>query len=181
MAFITSFQLGWDLLNQCVAFQPGFVSVPLGPQLQAGDHSFFSESAPTCSPICTRDIGTFSHSHSAPSHSGSKPRGLYKTKKRVGLKTFFTETVREFAKPLFTIAMWKAELFFIEANWSDNNMSKNKILDLCLQETYGTAVSRFKAEHHNSIVIVMKMKNSYSLKALREKVHGHFIISYCLS
>jgi len=79
--------------------------------------------------------------------------------------------------------MWKAGLFFIEADWSDNNASENKILDLCLQETYGTAVSRFKVEHHDpdSIVIVMKMENSYFLKALREEVRGHFITSYCLS
>ena len=86
----------------------------------------------------------------------------------------FAETVRDFAKPLFTAAVWKAGLFFIEPDWVDNSTSDNEKLDLCLQESYRTAVSRFVAEQTNKDKIpVEKLQNDYSHKTLKGEVCGH--------
>jgi hypothetical protein len=98
----------------------------------------------------------------------------------VELENTFTEAVREFAKPLFTTAIWKAGIFFIEADSSQNSARENQILDLCVEEAYESAVSKFKDENHNSIAIAMKMEREYSLKALKEEVRGYLRISYCL-
>ena len=94
----------------------------------------------------------------------------------------FTETVRDFAKPLFTAAVWKAGLFFIEPDWVDNSASNNKKLDVCLQESYRTAVSQFIAEQTNKDKIpIEKLQNDYLPKTLKGEVCGHLRVSYCLS
>ena len=144
-----------------------------------GNHGFFSESAPTWGPICSI---TSSHSHSTPSQSQPARRGPYNTKRKMESERIFTETVRDFAKRLFTTAVWKAGLFFIEPNWVDNSVSDNKKLDICLQESYRMAVSQFVAEQTNKDKIpIEKLQNDYLPKTLKGEVCGHLRISYCLS
>ena len=92
----------------------------------------------------------------------------------MGLEKAFTETVREFAKELFTTAIWKAGIFFIEADSSKNSWEDNQTLGLCVQESYASAVIQFKEDHNDSenIAIAVKMERDFSLEAFKEEVRG---------
>jgi len=178
---------GWDFINQHLAFQSGSGSIPsvprsgsMGLQPQVEGRGSFNERIvrldPAWGPIQTRDAGTPSQSHS----TQSSGRGKYRMKKIKRHEVSFTEAVRASARPIFTVAIWKAGYFFIDADSTNNSLEENKTLQLCLQESYGVAVNKYKRAHPDadSIAIATKMEQKHSrsgsfLDEWKERVHGY--------
>ena len=148
-------------------FQSGsgsFPSVPrsgsAGLQLQVERRGPFNKSvvrfSPAWGPIRTGDTGTASRSASrsasAQSRSASAQssgRGEYRTKKIKALEISYTEEVKAFAKPFFTLQIWKAGFFFIDADETKNSWEKNNFLQLCLEECYRAAVGKYTSAHRD--------------------------------
>ena len=196
----------WEFMNQLL-FQSGSGSVPSVPrsgsaglQPQVERRGPFNESTlrfgPAWGPIRTRDTGTASRSASrsasAQSRSASAQslgRGEYRTKRIRALEISFTEEVKALAKPFFTLQIWKAGFFFIDADETKNSWEHNNFLQLCLEECYRAAVGKYTSAYTSahcdkdaavfaSVSARMMQEHSNSdvfLHEWKHMVHGYLI------